>query len=122
MLMFRIEPYAPFLDTIPVLSHLGQKAKIKSSESMFTLMVSDPTHRFTAALQILPEFFEYFNSNQTHHSRFSIEKFYLTMFHMELRGYSSMLFILIQAINKISLAFENPQSRTYPFLVIFIAK
>ncbi|XP_023006013.1 uncharacterized protein LOC111498890 [Cucurbita maxima] len=81
-------------------------------------MVSDPTHHFTAALQILPEYFEYFNSNQTHHSRFSIEKFYITMFHMELRGYSSMLFILIQAINKISLAFENPQSHLEPKVLL----
>lgn len=116
MLIFKLDPLAPFLDTIPILCHIGQKANIKSTSSMLTLMASPPSNHFIASLQILPEFFTYFNSDESHHSTIPLELFYIIMLRMEICGFTSMYFTLFQPLTKVLLTFQRSSSYIFSSL------
>lgn len=119
MLMFRLNPFGLLLETTPVLCQVGQKVDIKSTATTLTLMLTHPSPRFIAALQMSHEFFNLFHSDQTHHSRFSLENFYVIMYRMELQGFSSMHFSLVPQLNTAFLTFDGNSSSKYSDLYSF---
>ncbi|XP_023548337.1 uncharacterized protein LOC111807005 [Cucurbita pepo subsp. pepo] len=70
-------------------------------------MASPPSNHFIASLQILPEFFTYFNSDESHHSTIPLELFYIIMLRMEICGFTSMYFTLFQPLTKVLLTFQR---------------
>ena len=114
--MFKLDPFFPLLDTIPVLSHLGQKANIKTSPSMLKLTILPLSRHFIAALQMLPEFFNFYTTNEIQHSRIPLDIFYITMLHMKAHGFSSMYFTLRQSVNKLRLSFHGSSSYIFSSL------
>ncbi|CAK9328865.1 unnamed protein product [Citrullus colocynthis] len=85
MLMFRLDPFAVLLNSIPVLSQIGQQADIKCTTNRLTLMLSHSAPPFIAAIQMSPEFFNLYDSDHTYHFRFSLDRFYVIMYQMELQ-------------------------------------
>lgn len=119
MLMFRLDPFAVLLNSIPVLSQIGQQADIKCTTNRLTLMLSHSAPPFIAAIQMSPEFFNLYDSDHTYHFRFSLDRFYVIMYQMELQGFSSMLFNIMNQIQAIFLTFER-NSSNYSFSSLHI--
>ncbi|XP_023548338.1 uncharacterized protein LOC111807006 [Cucurbita pepo subsp. pepo] len=107
MLTFRLDPFSPLLDAIRILSYVAPKANIKSTTSTLTLSVAPPTRRFIGALQMLPEFFNFFHSDDTHQSRIPLDLLCIIMDRMELRGFSSMYFAIFQSLSNVLLTFQE---------------
>lgn len=108
--MFRVDEFALLLESIPVLCQVGLNVDIKSTANTLTLMLTHHSSRFVAALQMSNEFFNLFFCDETLHLRFSLEKFYVIMYQMELQDYSSMHFTIIPPLDAVFLSFDRYNS------------
>ncbi|KAL0541188.1 hypothetical protein IC582_021227 [Cucumis melo] len=112
--MFRLDEFALLLKSTPVLCQVGLTVDIKSTPKTLTLMLTHHSPRFVAALQMSNEFFNLFYCDETLHLRFSLEKFYVLMYQMELQAYSLMHFTLLPELHAVFLTFEDYNSGQKP--------
>ncbi|XP_023000628.1 uncharacterized protein LOC111494871 [Cucurbita maxima] len=107
-MMFKLDRFAPLLKATSTLALIGEKADLRITPIMLSLEVKHPSPAFNAGLLLSPGFFTFYYTNKSHHySIISLELFYITMNIMNARGFSSMLFFLIERSNRLYLRFDH---------------